>query len=99
MDGLIDVVAVAATLQIGLGLLLEWFPGLSTWWMGTFTDAQKKGIMAALVVVISVAVVGIQCGRGGACPVDWLDFVWKLIFVVVLSGGAQQGAFRLYKRV
>ena len=40
-----SVAAIVATI---VSLLLEWFPGLNTWWDG-FTEAQKRGIMAAIV--------------------------------------------------
>lgn len=97
LDGLVDHVAIAGLVATAVMLLLEWFPGLATWW-AKFSEAQKKGIMAAIVAIISVAVVGINCGRGGTCPADWWGFIAQVVVVIILGGGAQQGMFRLVKR-
>lgn len=98
LSGLVDHVAVAAMVATLVALMLEWFPGLATWWEGTFSPAQKRGIMSAIVAIICIAVVGINCSRGQTCPTDWLGFVFQVFVVIILGGGAQQGIFRLIKR-
>ena len=89
-----SVAAIVATI---VSLLLEWFPGLNTWWDG-FTEAQKRGIMAAIVAAISIAALGINCAYYGTCPADWLAAVRDVVLVFIAAAAGSQGVHLLSKR-
>lgn len=91
-----SVAAIVATI---VSLLLEWFPGrLSTWWDG-FTEAQKRGIIAAIVAVVSIAVVAGNCyGRGQSCPADWVAFLQEVLMAFLAAATVSQGIHLLSKR-
>ena len=93
----LENVSVAALVAAVVSLLLEWFPKLNTWWE-RFKAAQKRGIMAGVVAVISVAVAGVNCAAYGTCPADWLRFVVEVFLVFVGAAAAQQGVYALAKR-
>lgn len=90
-----SIAAVVATI---VSLLLEWFPGLNTWWDG-FTEAQKRGIMAAIVAGVSIAVVAGNCyGRGQSCPADWVAFLQEVLMAFLAAATVNQGIHLLSKR-
>ena len=93
----LENVSVAAVVAVVVSLLLEWFPGLNGWWE-RFTAAQKRGLMAAVVAVISLAVAGVNCAAYETCPADWLRFVVEVFLVFLGSAAAQQGVYALAKR-
>ena len=85
----LENVSVAAVVAVVVSLLLEWFPGLNGWWE-RFTAAQKRGLMAAVVAVISLAVAGVNCAAYETCPADWLRFVVEVFLVFLGSAAAQR---------
>ena len=89
-----SVAAIVATI---VSLLLEWFPGLNTWWDG-FTEAQKRGIMAAIVAALSIASLGVNCAYYGTCPADWLVAVRDVVLVFIAAAAGSQGVHLLSKR-
>lgn len=93
----LENVSVAAIVATVVSLLLEWFPGLRAWWE-QFAAAQKRGIIAAVVAIISIAVAGINCAAYQTCPADWLRFVLEVFLVFLGAAAAQQGAYALFKR-
>lgn len=93
----LENVSVAAVVAVAVSLLLEWFPGLNGWWE-RFTSSQKRGMMAALVAIISLAVAGVNCAAYKTCPADWLRFVLEVFLVFLGSAAAQQGVYALAKR-
>lgn len=90
-------ISLAALVAVVVSLLLEWFPGLSTWWDG-FSASQKRGIMAAAVGAISLAVTGINCAYYGTCPADWLAAVRDVVLVFIAAAAGSQGVHLLSKR-
>lgn len=97
MQSLISNAEIAAVIATIISLLVEWFPGLATWWE-RFTPRQKQGVMAAVVALVSVAGVVIQCSRGGECPADWLGFIIQVFLAFLAAAAAQQGVHLLTKR-
>ncbi len=93
----IENVSIAALVAVVVSLLLEWFPGLNTWWE-KFTAAQKRGMMAAAVALISIGVAGVNCAAYQVCPADWLVFVRDVFLVFVAAAAGQQGVYALLKR-
>ena len=53
-------VTIAAIVATVVSLLLEWFPGLKTWWE-KFTPVQKQRLMALIVAIVSVVIVLGNC--------------------------------------
>jgi hypothetical protein len=90
-------VGLAAIVAVVVSLVLEWFPGLSTWW-DTYSAAQKRGIMAAIVAAISIAALGINCAYYGTCPADWLAAVRDVVLVFIAAAAGSQGVHLLSKR-
>ena len=90
-------VSISALLAVIVSLLLEWFPWLSTWWE-QFTAAQKRGMMAGAVALISIGVAGVNCAAYDVCPADWLVFVRDAFLVFVAAAAGQQGVYALLKR-
>ncbi|MCA9240188.1 MAG: hypothetical protein KDA37_08315 [Planctomycetales bacterium] len=88
--------SVAAIVAVVLSLLLEWFPGLTVWWE-QFAEGQKRGLMAAAVMLISIAVAGINCAAYEVCPADWLVFVRDVFLVFIAAAAGQQGVYALAK--
>lgn len=97
MQGLISNAEIAAVIAVIISLLVEWFPGLATWY-DQFSSAQKQGIMAAMVMVVSIAAVFVQCQRGGECPTDWLDFLVQAFLAFIAAAAANQGVHMLTKK-
>ena len=93
----LETVSLAALIAVIVSLLLEWFPGLNTWWE-KFTPAQKRGMMAGAVALISVGVAGVQCAAYDVCPADWIVFVRDVFLVFVAAAAGQQGVYSLLKR-
>lgn len=89
--------SVAAFVAVIVSLLLEWFPGLKTWW-DKFSEAQKRGMMAGAVAVLSIGLVALNCWRGVVCPEDWWATVWEIVVVFLTAATVQQGVHRLLKR-
>lgn len=90
-------VSVAALVAVLVSLVLEWFPAVRGWWDG-FSSAQKQGIMAGIVAVISIAVLGINCAAYQTCPADWLVAVRDVFLVFIAAAAGQQGVHLLTKR-
>lgn len=93
----IESVSVAAFVAVAVSLLLEWFPGLNTWWE-KFTAAQKRGMMAAAVALISVGVAGVNCAAYDTCPADWIVFVRDVFLAFIAAAAGSQGVYALLKR-
>jgi len=93
----IENMSIAAILATVVSLLLEWFPGLRAWWE-EFAAAQKQGMMAGAVAIISLGVVGLNCARGVACPADWWAVVWEVFVAFLAAATVQQGVHLLTKR-
>lgn len=94
---MIENASIAAIVAVVVSLLLEWFPALNGWWDG-FSSSQKRGIMAAVVGVISLAVVGVNCAAYQTCPADWLATVRDIVLVFIAAAAGQQGTFLLAKK-
>lgn len=92
-----EQITVAALVAVLVSLVLEWFPSLRGWW-DRFSEAQKRGLMAAAVAVISVGVVGVNCAYYQACPADWLVAVRDIVLVFIATAAGQQGVHLLTKR-
>lgn len=90
-------VSIAALLAVIVSMLLEWFPWLSTWWE-QFTAAQKRGMMAGAVALISIGVAGVKCAAYQVCPADWIALVRDVFLVFVAAAAGQQGVYSLLKR-
>lgn len=95
MNENMSIAAIVATI---VALLLEWFPGLRTWWEG-FTSAQRQGIMAGIVAVTSVVVVVGNCYLWGeVCPADWAAFLREILLAFLAAAAVNQGVHLLTKR-
>lgn len=90
----LSIAAIVATI---VSLMLEWFPGLRVWWDG-FTEAQKRGLMAAIVAIVSLAAVAGNCYWGDACPADWGAWLLELLLTFLAAAAVNQGMHRLTKR-
>ena len=95
MNESMSIAAIVATL---IALLLEWFPGLAGWWNG-FSEAQKRGIMAATVALVSIVTVAGNCYVWGeVCPADWMDFLYQTLLAFLAAAAVNQGVHLLTKR-
>lgn len=97
MQALISNAEIAAVIAAIISLLVEWFPGLRQAWE-RLTPAQKQGIMAFLVMLVSIAAVITQCSRGGECPADWLAFLVQVLITFLAAAAANQAVHLLTKR-
>lgn len=89
---------IATTIAVLLSLVLEWFPGLKPRW-DLLSEAQKRGLMAAAVAVISVVVVLGNCyWWGEVCPEKWTGALLDIFMAFIVAAGVQQGVHRLTKR-
>lgn len=90
--------SVAAIVAVLVSLLLEWFPALKTWWE-KFSSAQKQGMMAATVAVISAVVVVGNCyWWGETCPEKWTGTLLEIFLTFLAAAGVQQGVHLLTKK-
>jgi len=96
-ESTMENVSVAALVAVVVSLLLEWFPGSQGWWE-KFSEAQKRGLMAGAVMVISIGVAGVNCAAYGSCPGDWLVLVRDVFLVFIAAAAGQQGVYSLAKR-
>lgn len=91
----LSIAAIVATI---VSLALEWFPGLRVWWDG-FTEAQKRGIMAGAVALVSVVTVVGNCYVwGGTCPANWGAWLTEVLLTFLAAAAVNQGVHRLTKR-
>ena len=91
-------VSIASVVAVFISLLLEWFPALKTRW-DTFNEGQKRGMMAAAVMLISLVVVLGNCyWWGEVCPESWVVTVRELFLTFLAAASVQQGVHRLLKR-
>lgn len=90
--------SIAAIVAVIVSLLLEWFPGLRAWWDG-FSEAQKRGLMALIVAVVSIVVVLGNCyWWGDTCPADWAAFLREILLAFLAAAAVNQGVHLLTKR-
>lgn len=90
--------SVAAVVAVLVSLLLEWFPALKAWWE-KFTAAQKQGMMAGAVAVISIlAVLGNCYWWGDVCPESWVVLLRETFLTFLTAAAVQQGVHLLSKR-
>lgn len=89
--------SIAAVVATAVSLLLEWIPPLKVRW-DLLSSAQKRGIMAAVVALISLIVAGVNCAAYEVCPADWIRFVVEVFLVFLGAAAAQQGAYALLKK-
>lgn len=92
-----ETMSIATIVAVLISLFVEWSPGISDWWE-KFTDAQKRGIMALAVAVVTVAVAGVNCAWRDVCPADWLTFLRDLFLAFIVAATANQGIHLLTKR-
>lgn len=92
-----DELTVSALVAVIVSLLLEWFPKLRGWW-DKFSESQKRGMMALAVMLISLAVVGVNCAAYDTCPADWIVAVRDLFLIFIATAAGQQGVYALLKR-
>lgn len=95
MNETLTPAVIAAAL---LSVLLEWSPGLSTWWHG-LTPARRAGLNALFVALISVVAVLGKCYLwSDVCPTDVWAAVWEIIVVALLSAAGNQAVHAMTKR-
>lgn len=92
-----ETMSIATIVAVLISLFVEWFPGVAAWWE-KFTEAQKRGIMALTVAVVTVAVAGLNCVWKDVCPADWPAFLNELLLAFIVAASAQQGIHLLSKR-
>lgn len=100
----VHAVAVALTPETLIGfaavilaLLFDWLPGLKTWY-DKFSEGQKRGLMAGLLVIVTGAVFGLSCA-------GWLQTgllcngigIQDALFLLVLAVAINQGFHGLTK--
>jgi len=91
-------VAIAAIVATIVSLLLEWFPGLKAWWE-KYTGAQKQGLMALIVAIVSVVTVLGNCyWWGEICPENWAVFLKEILLAFLAAAAVNQGVHLLSKR-
>lgn len=91
-------VSIAAGVAVLVSLLLEWFPALKARW-DQFTEGQKRGMMAAAVMLISLVVILGNCyWWGEVCPEQWVVTLRELFLTFLAAASVQQGVHRLLKR-
>lgn len=90
--------SIAAVVAVLISLMLEWFPGLKAWWE-KYSEAQKRGLMALAVAVVSVAVVLGNCyWWGEVCPESWVVFLRDTLLTFLAAASVQQGVHLLTKK-
>ena len=95
MNENVTIAAIVATI---ISLLLEWFPGLKMWWE-KYTGAQKQGIMALIVALVSVVTVVGNCyWWGEICPENWAIFLREVLLAFLAAAAVNQGVHLLTKR-
>lgn len=87
----ITAVLLLAIVAFVLALLFDWFPGLASWYE-KFSDGQKRGIMALLLLIASIIIFMLGCFRlfdiGIACTSQGaLQFVVLLISAIAINQG------------
>lgn len=81
-----------------LSIVLEWFPAVSGWWHG-LTAAQRAGLNALLVALISViSVVGGCYWWGDSCPADAWATIGNILLVALLAAAGNQAVHGMTKR-
>ena len=81
-----------------LSIVLEWFPGLSSWW-SQLAGAKKTTINALLVALISGGSVYGKCKLWGAvCPADWWGALGEIVVVLLLAAASNQAIHAMTKR-
>lgn len=91
-------VSIAAIVATVISLMLEWFPGVKTWW-DKFAPAQKQGLMALIVALVSVVTVAGNCyWWGEVCPDNWAIFLREVLLAFLAAAAVNQGVHMLSKR-
>jgi len=81
-----------------LSILLEWFPGLSTWWEG-LSSRRKTTINALLIMLITGGSVYGKCRLwSNVCPVDVWAAVGEIVLTFLLAAAANQSIHAMTKR-
>ena len=95
MNENVTIAAIVATI---VSLMLEWFPGLKTWWE-QYTGPQKQGLMALIVALVSVVTVVGNCyWWGEVCPANWAIFLREVLLAFLAAAAVNQGVHMLSKR-
>lgn len=83
--------SVALVVAMVISILLDFFPGLNTWWETAFNAKQKLIINALLVLLGSVGVLAYQCyfSSTPVCPV-WETALLQLAMAFLVAGTGQQ---------
>jgi hypothetical protein len=81
-----------------LSIVLEWSPGLSSWWHG-LTPARRAGINALFVALISVvSVLGGCYWWGSVCPVNLWAAVGEILLTALLAAAGNQAVHAMTRR-
>lgn len=81
-----------------LSIVLEWSPGLSTWWHG-LTPPKRAAINALLVALVSAVSVYGGCKLwGSVCPADMWASVWQIVVTALLAAAGNQAIHGMTKR-
>lgn len=84
---------LVATSAAVLAWLFDWFPGLAKWF-DKFAAGQKRGFMAAMILIVAIIAFVINCDGVIACI--WANG-WDLTYLVLLAIGINQGVHLLTK--
>lgn len=85
------VIIVGALLSIAF----EWIPGLHVRW-DTLSPMKKQGVMALLLLVVSLGLLAYQCRFNAVCPeAGWQATVEGLVLTFFLAAAANQTTYQL----
>jgi len=90
--------AAALQLMISalLAILLDWLPGLRTWWH-PLEENQKKVYMSVLLFLSLIGLAFSECYLNGVCPEVWTDYILELAGVYLAGLAVNQGAHAVTK--
>lgn len=87
-----EEVTVTTIVAMVFSVVLDFFPGVNTYWNETFSTAQKRIINAMVVMAVSIGAHVVNCTYYGNCPAegDWLPVVSGILFSFLVAAGSQQ---------
>ena len=92
------VITPALIFSALLSLLLEWLPGLRTWFEA-LTPAKKATVNAlGVALVATVSVLGACYWWGDTCPESTWQTIGNIFLMALLGIGTNQGVHLLTKR-
>ena len=81
-----------------VSILLEWFPGLSTWWEG-LSSRRKTTINAMLIMLITGGSIYGKCKLwGDVCPADVWAAVAEVLVTFLLAAAANQSVHAMSRK-